>query len=260
MPTYLVDPTFAILAALALFCLAAVFFRQEAWLSFKIIVQFLFIIALPILLLISSPLWVLSQVSQLSPQVWQALVAGVVLVTGWLTTTIFGELGRRRDRQEKTRDYHRAIFSEIGNNLVNIDQQADIKAHAEEIITRMRSDDGFVPFIPLESNDSLYTTLSPEIQILPRKTIDPIVAYYSQIRSIAALVEDMRSEDFRKMSQEGRIAMYSDYIDMKLQAYAFGDHALVEIDIYENGSIKAARRAKRRLNNRGEVPSDRSQG
>ena len=72
----------------------------------------------------------------------------------------------------------------------------------------------------------------PDINVLPRQTIDPIVAYYSQLKSIAALVDDMRGESFKAMAQERRIAMYRDYIEMKKQALSFGRYANAVIDAF----------------------------
>lgn len=259
MTAFAIQPVSAFAIGLCLFVAAALLFRSEAWLSTKIIIQFLLTIALPILLILSLPLWALSRLADIETPVWQAVVAGAVIATGWLTTAIFAELGKQRNRREKTRDYHRALFSEIGNNLSNIWDIASIRAHGDGLIAKMRADPGFVPFIPREENDALFTILAPEIHILPRKTIDPIVAYYSQVRSIAALADDMRSEGFKAMPQDRRIAMYSDYIEMKIQALAFGKHANFVIDVYENGTIKADRAEAKRLSNQAKARSGPSQ-
>ena len=258
MSNLVTGPVGAFAAGIVLAATAALFFRREAWLSTKIILQFLLTIALPIFLVLSVPLFALAQMAEVDSRIWQAVVAGAVIATGWLTTAIFAEIGKRRDRREKTRDYHRAIFSEIGTNLTYIESPEAMRAHADGIAARMRGDESFVPFIPREDNDALFRAITQEIQILPRKTIDPIVAYYSQVRAIGALIDDMRSPEFRSLSVNRRIAMYEDYIQMKLNAQALGDHALGKIDLFENGSIRADRVRSRMVNTPDADLSDRS--
>jgi len=193
-------------------------------------------------------------------RIWQAIVAGAFVALGWIVN---GWQNRRKAtalRAEKLRDYHRALYAEIGTNLANLFDEKRLDSYAAGLIEKMREDSKFVPFIPREHNDYTFDALIREIHILPRHTIDPIVAYYSQIKAIAALADDMRGEAFKTMSQDRRIAMYSDYIEMKKQALSFGRFANAMITAYSNGGAGAAEAEAARFNNPAADPSGRLPG
>ncbi len=193
-------------------------------------------------------------------RIWQAVVAGVFIGLGWFVN---GWLVRRDAaalRAEKLRDMHRAIYAEIGNYLANLWDEARLDTYADAMLERMRNDADFVPFIPREKSDALFESLTPEIHVLPRYTIDPIVAYYSQVRAIASLIDDMRGEGFKAMSQDRRMAMYADYIDMKKQALQFGRYANAMITAYAEGGADRAKAEARRFSSPVADQSDRSQG
>ena len=249
-----------LLGALACFAvsLAAL---PEARLAARVIGQFFLTIALPILLIAGILLALLRPLApDVDPRVSQALIVGTVVAVGWLTTAIFAELAKRRERSERRRDYHRAIYAEIGNNLATLESAEAIDAYAEGLMGRMRADPAFVPFIPQEHNDHVYNAIIDRIEVLPRQTIDAIVAYYSQIKSISTLVQDMRGAAFKRLEQDRRIAMYSDYVAMKKQALAFGTYATNLIRAFEDGGARAAEAVAASVSSRAEARSGRSRG
>ncbi len=168
-----------------------------------------------------------------------AIVGGAFLAMGWIVNGWQNRRDAATLRAERTRDVHRAIYAEIGTNLANLWDEATLDTYAAGMIARMQDAD-FVPFIPLEQNDHLYEKIAADIHILPRQTIDPIVTYYALIRSISALALDMRADGFGKLSVDRRTAMYSDYIEMKKQALAFGRYANAMITAYAKGGAAAA--------------------
>lgn len=199
----------------------------------------------------------------LDPRVHQAFVAGAFVAVGWIVN---GWGNRRRAaklRAERLRDVHRALFAEIGAHLANLGGEEVLENHKQQFIEKMERDQSFIPFVPHESNDRVYEAIIEDIHILPRTSIDPVVAYYSQLGAIAAIVSDMRGEAFKTLSPERRTAIYSDYIDMKKQAFAFGNHALFMIDVFAKEGKEAAREAARdqrsRPSNQGADLSGRSQ-
>lgn len=192
-------------------------------------------------------------------RIWQAVIAGSFVSLGWIYN---GRQNRRNAtalRTEKLRDFHRALYAEIGTNLANLWDEKRLDSYAAGLIERMSEDDTFVPFIPREHNDHTFDALIGDIHILPRHTIDPIVAYYSLVKAIAALADDMRGEGYKAMSQDRRIAMYSDYIEMKKQALQFGRFANAMITAYSEGGRDAALAEARRFNTPAAGPSGRSQ-
>lgn len=186
----------------------------------------------------------------LDPRLWQAVIAGVFLAGGW----IFNGWQNRRDaralRDEQLRDAHRAIYAEIATNLSNLWDAESLRSYGDTIIGQMREDDGFIPLIPRERNDRLFEGIQSSIHILPRVTIDPIVMYYSQLDAMAAQVEDMRGAAFKALPQARRIVMYQDYIEMRVQALAFGRVANHLIEIYAKSGKDAAEKAAEALQTR----------
>lgn len=218
---------------------------SDAPVARRIFSRFLFNIVLPLIIIMGMPLLLLALYSNLDERIWQAIIAGLVIATGWLTTAIFNQLAKAEHKGERLRDYHKAIYAEIGNALQNLWDQGHSEQIGAQMIERMEADPSFVPFIPKEQHDYVFDSILDEIEVLPRQTIDAIVAYYSQIKSIAALADDMRDEAFHDLPQNRRIAVYADYLSMRKQAFAFGQHALKLILAFADGGAPAAEKVAR---------------
>ncbi|WP_146590833.1 hypothetical protein [Puniceibacterium confluentis] len=217
------------------------FCGDEARVAQSVILQFFVTIALPVMALLGLPTVLLFALMGADPRLWQALIAGLVIATGWLTTAIFAELGRRRLKAERLRDYHKALYAEIGNALRALWDEGRSEDHVAKLSARMREDAEFVPFIPQEQHDRVYLAILDEIEVLPRQTIDAVVAYYSQMAALGHMVEDMRGETFRTvLTQDRRIAMYEDYSSMRRQAFILGQYALELMRAYAAGGAEAA--------------------
>jgi hypothetical protein len=191
-------------------------------------------------------------------RIWQAVIAGALVAVGWLVNGWQNRRAATALRAEKLRDYHRALYAEIGANLANLWDPAQLEDYRDRMIGKMQADADFVPFIPIERHDAVFDALIAEIHILPRQTIDPIVLYYAQVKSVAALAADMRAPGFSRLSQDRRMAMYRDYIAMKVQLLAFGRYAIALINAYSKGGAEAARAEAISLNTRARARSDRS--
>lgn len=244
----------------ALLLCASLYFGDEARIARGIILRFFLTIAVPVAFLLGLPLLLVSLLSDLDPRLWQALIAGLVIATGWLTTAIFTEQGKARLKAERMRDYHKAIYAEIGNTLASLWDEGNSEKYVTATLKRMGKDKEFVPFIPREQHDHIYNAIVPQIDVLPRQTIDAIVAYYSLIKSITALAEDMRGPGFRRLTQDRRILMYSDYSDMRKQAFAYGQNALELILAFAKDGPMGADAAAKAISNRVLDRSDPSQG
>ena len=226
----------------------------------RVFLRFFALIALPLTVILGVMLWGLSLVVDLDERVWQAVVAGLFIASGWLTTAIFAELARTRDKAERLRDTHKALYAEIGNTLDGLWANGESAAYGKGIVERMQADDAFIPFIPREDHTHIYDNVVSQIEVLPRVTIDPIVGYYSQMKAVAALAEDMRGSGFRRMSQDRRILMYRDYLEMRERGFAYGQYALTLIRGYSEGGETAARAAAEGFNTPGAGRNGRSRG
>lgn len=226
------------LVAAALVALVLAFFwGREAVTARRVILPFLLRIFLPMAVILGVPLALLSQWVDLNDRLWQALIAGLVIATGWLTSALFTELGKARARAERLRDYHKAIYAEIGNTIHSLYAGG---AAGQAVLDRMSAEPDFVPFVPREEHCHIYDAIVGEIDVLPRQTIDAIVAYYSLTKTIAALADDMRGDTFRDLTAERRRAIYADYTDLRKEAFRFGQYALGVITAYSDGGAAAA--------------------
>lgn len=257
MPALPVDMWLVLLFAGALIVAVLMRYWPAARTAARVITQFFATIVLPILVVLGALMaLVLPLVPDIDPRVSQALIAGLVIAVGWLTTAIFAELARGRDRAGRLRDFHKALYAEIGNSLTALLDGGEADAYTRQILEKMQADPDFVPFIPREQHDHVYNAVLSEIDVLPRQTIDAIVAYYSQIKAIDALADDMRGQGFKELPQDRRMNIYVDYVAMRRQAFQFGQHALQLIKAFSDGGPAAAEK----LSIRAAARSDRSQG
>jgi hypothetical protein len=226
-------------AGLAGFALAFLVGRDAA-IARRVFARFLLNIALPLGAMLAALVWGLALAFDFEVGVWQAIIAGLVIAAGWLTTAIFAEIGRTQDKAERLRDYHKAIYAEIGTTVQALWNAGTSEADGRNILDRMAHEPDFVPFIPREVHDTIFSSLIDRIDVLPRQTIDAIVAYYAQIRAVSGLAEDMRADAFRTLSQDRRMAVYADFLELRKVGYAFGLHALKLIAAYAEGGPAAA--------------------
>ncbi|MGR3433562.1 MAG: hypothetical protein ACU0CO_01535 [Shimia sp.] len=175
----------------------------------------------------------------LDVRLWQALIAGVFVALGWIVNGARTRREARRLRAEKLRDYHKAIFAEVRDMLSRYAEGST----GDAILARMRAEPGFVPFVPSEPEGRIFAVVVSEVEVLPRATIDAIVAYYAQVGSIAAFVEDMRGPVFAELDVERRCAIYADYQAMRRRAFTLGEFVLAVIAAYAESGDTGARRA-----------------
>lgn len=205
--------------------------------ALRVIGQFTGFVAAPLGVLFGAGIYILHQIFGFATPLLQALITGSVLAMGWLTATIFNELERRRARAEKTRDYHKAIYAEIGTSIQAFSMDGDFP---QQLLDQMRSDEGFIPFIPKQKHDHVFSELVGDIEVLPRQTIDMIVGYYVIVHNLTALAEDMRSDGFAHLPQKRRIAIYEDYARLRRVARQSGEYVLEVIKIYSERGGDAA--------------------
>ncbi len=171
-----------------------------------------------------------------------ALIGAVVVLAGWLFTSYRERRQREGLRAERIRDVQRALYAEI-RAYVALLQRDELDTYREDMIEKMRGKDGkgrdFIPLIPHERNDTIFKAIVNEIHILPRSSIDPVALYYSQLAAISTMIDDLRSPEFKDMDRGRRIQMYSDYIDMKKEALALGEEAMLMIATYAKGGREA---------------------
>ncbi len=193
-------------------------------------------------------LW--SWLTALDPRIWQAVVAGAFVALGWVFNGWQNRREATRLRAEKLRDAHKALFAEIRDICATywLDGQADL--HAAALMARMEEEPEFVPFVPQETRDRVFGAILPQIDVLPRQTIDSIVAFYALVHAIQMLAQDMRGDKYTESGPQRRLAVYRDYIGLRTRAFSYGQSTLRLIGAYSDGGPKAAERMLVRLSSR----------
>lgn len=198
--------------------------------------------------------------SVIDTRIWQAVLAGIFVAGGWL----FNGWQNRRDAQalraERLRDVHRALYAEIGANLANLVDAPNLVRQCKLGSARIENAPDktpYVPFIARETRDQIFQAIVADIHILPRTSIDAVVAYYAQIASIAAMVEDLRGQTYASLAKERRMRIYEDYMALKEQSLLFGNHALRMIDAYAKGGAQFAKDLEDELRREAAINSRR---
>ena len=178
----------------------------------------------------------------LDPRIWQALIAGGVVALGWLVNGWRVRQDAGRLRAERTRDAHKALFAEIREVCAAYWLDGAAEARADALMERMAREPGFVPFVARERRGRIYEAMLGEVDLLPRQTIDTVVAFYATVGAVEALAEDMRGDRYPTLAPERRLAIYRDWIAMRARALSYGQAALRIIDAYATGGAAAAER------------------
>jgi hypothetical protein len=167
----------------------------------------------------------------IGPAIIAAVISSLVTVIGWM---VAHERDRRTEitrRRERIRDYQTALRAEIRSHRARL-ARLDLSEHSHLIATKIEVSRGeYTPFVPRESHPSIYNAVLSEIHILPAHVIDPVVLYYTQIRSLTEFAEDLRSKQFQTLDPERKSEMYRDYIGLTAYAVELADGALDAINV-----------------------------
>lgn len=168
------------------------------------------------------------------PRLVSALIAALVVAAGWAVTG-WRERGRdRRRRDQRIRDVQRALYAEIRAYVAALERD-DLAQYGAHMQRRILEEEDFFPLIPRENNASIFEAIVGDIHILPRRVIDPVALYYSQLVAIQLMIEDLRVLEKSKLGPQRAAAIYGDYIAMKLAALDMGREALIMMGGYIEG-------------------------
>ena len=119
----------------------------------------------------------------IDPRVQQAVVAGVFVAVGWVFNGYQNRKRERRRRLERMQDVQTALIAEIDHYIVTL-KQFDLSASWSRIVTAMEDDMSYIPVVPSERNDTIFSALIAEIHVLPEPVIQPVVGYYNQVFAV----------------------------------------------------------------------------
>ena len=151
------------------------------------------------------------------------VVFGILLSNA---ATVVLDLRRRRER---IKDVQTSLRAEMRSHWHRLDPQ-DLRDRAGVIVMRMQEaaekGEAFTPLIPREDQASIFDAMVRELHILPNDVIDPVVLYYTHLKSISHFVDDLRSDRFATLEASRKVEMYQDYILMKEQAHGLATEAI----------------------------------
>lgn len=177
-----------------------------------------------------------------------ALLVAASALLGLVFNAAVARQAEARNRAERIRDIHRALYAEIAAQAANLVNHEALEAEKKAMLPRIAK--GHVPLVLHEADPGLFAEVRKEIHILPRSTIDPIVNYYRQLDAIRTLIEDMRGETFRTHANaDQRAAIYSDLIDMRKAALDFALASMALISVYAHHGPFVARKRYHELRN-----------
>lgn len=160
------------------------------------------------------------------PAIIATLIASLVQIIGW-------QIEHRHERRRQT-DMRREKIVDVQTAI-----RAEIRSHRHRLLQFLAVDlsalpsgpeDDFLPVVPSEVRPFVLDAILRDIHILPTDVIDPVIVYYRQVEALIRLVEDLRSDRFREMTGDRRVAMYRDYIGMGVYAAELAADAIAAIN------------------------------
>jgi hypothetical protein len=169
------------------------------------------------------------------PAIVAALVSALVSAAGWFVTSWQAQRLDQRRRGEKLRDFQIALRAEIASDLLNM-AVADRREFLEEVAERYRADATYYPIVPMQSRNVVFEAIIDQIHILPAAVITPLIHYARMRQRVERFVDDLRSPDFRGLSAERQLTMYTDYLEMLDRVEQIGRDTVSRLDDSLNSS------------------------
>ena len=162
-----------------------------------------------------------------------ALVGLLGVVLGVILSNSAVRLLDAMRRRERVRDVQTALRAEIRsdlNRLGGIDRVEHLDAVIERIEGSELTPQSYTPFVPRESDSVVFDAIASEIHLLPTETVDAVVLYFKQVKTIAQFVEDLRGNRFQTLEVDRKVSMYQDYFDMLTYSGQLAEEAISALD------------------------------
>lgn len=144
------------------------------------------------------------------------VISSLVTIAGWYATHRSERILESARRRERITDIQTALLADIRSTSHRF-EVVDPDRHLEEVVAIIGSDRAagdFTPFVPREPGSLLWSSIAPEVHILPNEVIDSVVLFFSQLETIRCFVEDLRSDQFARLEPSRKATMLQDYVRM----------------------------------------------
>ncbi len=230
--TFVFDPLKAVSIVLLLLVaiLALYFWNGEdrllgsLWRGVKVIA--------PVLLVALVPILAVFAFNGSDIRLWQGLLAGFVIVLGWVSTFLFQEERLAQDRREQEIDLLLALRAEILNfvwkfNQVDFDQVLD-ELEACKTDSRKRLP---VNFIFGQADPVVYRSVLSNLPLIDDVSLSLAVQFYAHLDDISAVTEDIGGQKFKEIGTRAtRIDWLIKYVEMQRLAIRLGLVAVRRIE------------------------------
>lgn len=178
----------------------------------------------------------------------QGILAGLVIISGWLAGFLFQEERRQRDRDNQRVDTLTALQSEIYNTISKIDNQAitqTARTQQDRMLNGGVGPMAYMPFSTSESAPIVFDAVSDAIPLLRTGTIRPVLRFYAEYTDLRTIVEDMRLDEFKALSPERRVAVHKELTRRRIVTLRWGMRALIAVNIALGMTEEEAKKIKR---------------
>lgn len=164
---------------------------------------------------------------------YQGLMAGTVVAAGWVFTFIFHTHREEASRHRTLTELMLALRSEIFNYLDDLERNELTLEKVDETVDEILKGEGQTPhhpFIPSGKRAIVFDILSQSLGLLSSETLQPVVAFYTQLQDVETMAHDLQKDSFRQLSAQRRADIYRDFGQMRLRAEQAGCRAWIALN------------------------------
>jgi hypothetical protein len=187
-------------------------------------------IALPVGLVFSAPIAFVVNSNPIPDTLRPALIAALVVVSGWVVTFLFQELGRSQDQT----DLMLALRAEIHviRGQVDPNETRDyLERLRADFSTARASGEDHRPFVTMPPDATVFEGVVGQITRLPSDTVDEVIQVYSLLSDIRVFANDLRSTEFSALPMDRREIALCDFFETRIVLSELADTALRSLDL-----------------------------
>lgn len=156
------------------------------------------LVLLPVFVAVATIIVVLVRLEGLEDGARNAIIAGTIVMSGWVVTFLTHELRLATERERRRADLIEALSAEakkIRKDAGKLDAEAAIGT----IRTNFESDPNYQPFVFYGHNFETFKKVMSEIEVLPFDQIETVVNFYQLMDRLERMETVLGSEAFSKL-------------------------------------------------------------
>lgn len=192
------------------------------------------VVSLPILLTVLLVIVAVAGMDRLDVRVQQAIIAGLIIVAGWVAGFVFQEERRQRERKAQEFDLLLALRSEVFTIVEKLDNHA-ISDNAAKVQAKVRDhgdhpDKAYFPFAASESPATVYDAVSGQLHVIKPDTLEQVLRFYAAFSELATMVADTHRDEFRALEATRRASWHEELTRQRKATLYWGLRALEAVN------------------------------